>query len=610
MDSHFRTLTNITIAAVCLAAIAALYAGGYIGLFNDLSFDDIIRKTSGVDSVYYGAKAFYFGETGRFTNGLLTQHSGLYELAVYRKLHLVLGFFWVLSVWLFFSSFIKLTRSSGNAGACLLFTSSIILIFIANAPNLGEWWFWYTTASLYLAGSSLALIGFYFYISALRQNRPWQWWTAGLILFLAAGNSEMVMLAVLAVCIAILPTQIPGKFNWYVCIPLVWVVAAVILVIASPGTSARLEMVTGTGHMQMSYENLRHLPLNIITTLGKGLSYWVSDSFWLLALSIAFFMGLILRGNNSFKTSTQTLLILSLVAIMVLCSQAALVVLMDWKININDASRTSNQAYFWFLILLILVGFVIGQLTHQTLQSLGRINVAARTGLIITSSILIFNAWHGKNIMVMADDILLNKPSRQEESILEWDRLIEQAKQQGLKNIVVHNMVPANTLTVYRRGPSIDPEYPMNRYWAKYKGLAKDVSFTRHNFDKRLFQSVQNNYTPLDKQFNLLSYRDRYRNYALIQVPKSVKSDRKLCLTIEPENNQTFTETLKDENFSKLEFRWHKNQHCTRFGRRRMFCERFSADWVCRIPLPQEFTGKIKANWENSFVEIQSSAND
>ena len=58
------------------SALTLLLAGSYIGLFNDLTFDDIARKVAGHRSIIGGAKAFYLGETGRFTNELLTQHAG------------------------------------------------------------------------------------------------------------------------------------------------------------------------------------------------------------------------------------------------------------------------------------------------------------------------------------------------------------------------------------------------------------------------------------------------------------------------------------------------------------------------------------------------------
>ena len=119
-DRLARYLFSVSIVLAVLSACVVFFAGAYIGSYNDLTFDDIARKVAGNHSIIGGAIAFYFGETGRFTNGLITQYSGLYELRVYRYLHIVNGLLWVFSLGYFIHSFLQYLKVPKSNSRCVV----------------------------------------------------------------------------------------------------------------------------------------------------------------------------------------------------------------------------------------------------------------------------------------------------------------------------------------------------------------------------------------------------------------------------------------------------------------------------------------------------------
>ena len=576
-----------------VGALTLLLAGSYIGLFNDLTFDDIARKVAGHRSIVDGAKAFYFGETGRFTNGLLTQHAGLYELSVYRYLHLVNAFIWVSSLLFFVISFCRYEKVQERWFVTLLLSSSIIISMIANAPNLGEWWFWYATASLYMFGSSLLLVGFGFVLQALHTQKPYYWLLASFFLFFAAGCSEMIMLICIASSGIIFLICFIRARNRQASLPFLFSLIAGALVVFSPGTSARLEMISGQGVFTQIMTQWSDLPLGIYLTALDTIQFWFRDSFAPLISFIGLLSGLLTGRHDHCNWRLLLLLITQLITILVtLC---VLVVLMDWKININDTSRTSNLAYFLFLLLWQLICFSVGQYFARWVATSNKF-LFVNTFLLGAIFLLLIAGYKSYNFSVMHDDIRFDRPSRQQISIAGWDAVILKAKKNKQQEIVVPNMISANTLTVYRYGPALDPNYPINNYWKQYKGLSKQ-SFSRRNFDRALLRSVHDQYRPIEDGYNLQTYSDRYRSYLIVQIRKGTRSQNPFCVALQPLVQRSYSDRLRDENYPKLQFNWKNNELCRRFGARKLYCEPYKLDWMCRIPIPLAFRGELMTSW-------------
>ena len=594
-------------AACCFAVSAALLVlvgGMYIGLYNDLAFDDIARKFLNNKSVFGAAKAYYLGETGRFTNGLITQHSDLYELTVYRSLHIILAIIWVASLFMFLKSFFQYFRIEQKNLYSILLCSLLVLVMIANAPNLSEWWFWYTTASLYMFGASLLLLAYYFILSALEYDSKILWWLSGVVIFFAAGSNEMVMFV--AISITMIITLAIGRENKHIFIPCIFVLIGGLVVVMSPGTAARLETVSGKNVFSQVSSQLLDLPSGIMLTMLGAIKYWTKDIFWLLLLLLiaGFVCGCIVNCRPNERISIRPLLLLGVMLIIMVASLSTLVVLMDWKININDPSRTNNLAYFLFLLMVVLNSFYVGLVCNQKFKFSYSILGLGGIILLIISSLLIFISIRGNNVETMYDDIKFDKPRRQMLSILHWNKIIAEAKASGEKDIVVPNMVPANTLIVYRRGPAIDPNYAMNRYWKRYKGLTTQ-NFSRRNFDHLLLKSVRQQYQPINSLFNLQYYKDKFRNYLIVQIPERTLNLDKFCINLLPEGAKNYSLRLRDENFARLFFVWKDNSLCTDFVTRKVYCEPYKSDWFCRIPLPLSFSGLIRTEWGEVREEIK-----
>jgi len=590
---------------VVLAALLALGAGMYIGLYNDLTFDDIARKLANNSSVWGGAKSFYLGETGRFTNGFISQHSGLYDLPVYRSLHIILATIWVACLWLFLKSLFRYFAIQQKYTVATLFCGFIVLVTIANAPALGQWWFWYATASLYMFGTSLLLLSYHVILDALEFKSKALWWLSGLVIFFAVGSSEMIMFVAISTSLVLALVLAIRQQNNYAIIPFVFAVMGGLLVVLSPGTSTRLATVSGNSvYMQVSSQ-LLELPSGILQTMLSGIKYWTKDVFWLLLLIAGFASGLLVDINDSKRVNIKTALVLLIMFAVIVISLSALVVFMGWKININDPSRTNNLAYFLFLLMIAVNSLYAGLLCKQKLKfSLPVLNSIGVVLLLVSLSTIVVSS-HSNNIEVMYEDIKYNKPERQMLSIKHWDKVISEAIDNGETNVVVPNMIPANTLTVYQRGPAIDPSYAMNRYWKGYKGLVNNQKFSRRNFDQFLLESVRQQYQPITGKYNLQSYKDKYRNYVIVQIPERTRNVEKLCINLLPDNDKNYSLRIRDENYAQLFFYWESNHLCTDFVSRKVYCEPHKGDWLCRIPLPLSFSGVVKTVWGNVQKEIK-----
>ena len=606
MSFNITSKTTI-LASICLSvwAIIILFSGFYIGWFNDLAFDDIARKMANNSSVIGAAKAFYLGETGRFTNGLITQHSGLYELSIYRKLHIVLAVLWAVACWLFLYNFIKFLYGHAKKAHVAFLSSLLVILMLANAPNLSEWWFWYTTASLYMFGAALLLFAYSLIFVALRTNQTLFWWLAAMACFVAVGTNELVMVILLSsLCVLTFFCLVLG-ISKGICIPMLFTILATALVVLSPGSAARMEMVLASDAQlnQSFFFQIATLPKDVIKTLLSAVKYWSKDSFWLISLLAGFFVGLSQQKTPTDNQKSLFLRFATVTIIIGLCFLAAtialstLVVLLDWKININDPSRTNNIAYFVVLLLLLIGGLSFGSMVSHRFAT--NKQYVSSLGLFCVTIAALFASGFSSNVQIMFDDIRFNKPQRQMLSIQHWDKLIETAKQERLQEVVVPNMVVANTLIVSRRGPAIDPNYSMNGYWKRYKRLGKKWSFSRRNFDKDLLNSVHENYQPLTGKYNIQTYQDQYRQYIIAQVPARTSVSAPLCVTLNSKNQRKFSTKIRDENFVYLFFQWQENQLCVDFVSRRIYCEPYKENWFCRIPLPLNFRGEAIITWQS-----------
>jgi len=604
-----RRIPGMATLFLALAAIATLGAGFYIGLYNDLAFDDIPRKMAGNHDVFAGALRFYLHETGRFTNGVLTQYSGLYELEVYRKLPIVLGCLWFLSLWLFLSGVLESFGAKHSRQTALAISALLIVVMVANAPNLAEWWFWYTTASLYMFGTTMLLFtGAAMFHAANRNSVTW-WWIAGVLMFITIGTNELVMAVAAGAGFVFVAGLFLSRRRFAPVIPVLFTLAGVAAVVLSPGTTRRLQMVSGQGTFEQFLDQLLALPIGIMQTLFSGLAYWTQDLFWVAVIVVSLMFGVFSGRNSKLRISRGTFVLLALIWAATFLALSAVVVMMDWKININDPSRTANLAYFLFLLLMAIAGFALGGFLAGCFELSDRVTNGVAILLPLACLATVAIAWRTENIEVMVEDIRLNKPVRQAQSIALWDELIADAKRNGEREIVVPNMIPANTLVVYRRGPAIDPEYRMNKYWTRYKDIL-GWSFSRRNFDRDLLEFIETKFEPLTKRFEVKPYRDEYRNYLVVQVPRETRGGDKFCMDLKPDDGSIIYEKVRDENFGSLYFNWRHNHHCTRFGMRRIFCEPADGEKFCRIPLPLSFSGAVDVSWGQAtqMVSIRSGA--
>ena len=588
---------------ILIAVLSLLLAGAYIGFFNDLTFDDIIRKLANHSSILGGAKAFYFGETGRFTNGLISQHSQLYNLNVYRYLHIILSIIWVVSLFLFLKGIFDLYRVEKKIIAALFSSSLIVLMMLANAPNLSEWWFWYATASLYMFGASMLLLTYWLILKAIELDSTFLWYLSSIFAFFATGTSEMVMFLALSTVFIIAVSVLVFYRQKGVLLPLSMVLLGSLVVVLSPGTSARLEDVSGGGILSQLSSQLLLLPSGIMKTMISAIQYWLKDIYWAVLLFAMFVAGFIFKLKINKSLSLKPLLLSLILLFFLLFSESSLVVLMDWKININDPSRTNNFAYFFFLVFISVNGFLAGSYCKQRWEYPFVITHVASGLLVGLVLISLSISWNSNNIQVMYEDIKFDKPQRQQASIRHWRELMDSAINNKQKYVSLPNLIPANSLTVSRYGPSIDPHYIMNRIWSQYLGKKK-VKISRRNFDKDMLQHISTNHQPLKSSYELMSYNDQYRNYLIAQIPAKTKNKNTFCVKLNSDSFKNYFVKLRDENFAQLFFLWNNNEHCTNFVSRKVFCEPYEKEWLCRIPLPLNFSGTAQTSWSNEIREI------
>ena len=588
-----------SILLVLSFSVAVLAAGIYIGLFNDLSFDDMRRVT---DRGRGWFKKLINFEVGRFVNGLIVLNPFLYDLSVYRSLHIVNIVVWTLSLWMFVYSYLEQFDLANTGRACLYITASFFLVMTTNAPNLGEWWFWFAASSVHMLGSALFLLGHGFLLKALRSRKGRHWVMASLVLFLCAGNNEQTLLVCLITCAAIALVYFQRGSYWPV-LPLASVLVAVVVVISFPGTNSRLEAVTGDGLLVQMKSRIIPVFSEVIPTLWGGIKYWTNDLLWLVLGLCSFLVAAtVTRSRTSQPTMAMILFVLG-ISIVALFAIAGMVVILEWRVNINDTSRFNNVAYSMFLLAVTLNCFNLGlYATSRWGKPLPAQGVLQTAILILTLALCVFSM-QTYNVRMAAEDIRFNRPARQAASIRHWDEIFESAKASGARDIVVPNMIPAHTLTVHRYGPKLDPTYNHNKKWMFYKGL-EGRKFTSRHFDRELLEAVHGAHQPLDAPYNLAAYRDPYRNYVLTQVREGTTDPEPMCVVLHGNNGAPIETVTWDETHRNLTFPWHDGMHCTDFVSRKLYCEPYRESWFCRIPLPLEFTGTATVRWGDHEQDI------
>ena len=589
-----------TAGIISVVALLILGCGVYIGVFNDLTYDDFHRNTY-TDSSWF--ERYYGFGTGRFTNGLMVLHPQIYELEVYRLLHIANIAVWIAGIWVFWSTYFRFLEVESPPWALVLFISVFFTAMTSNAPNLGEWWFWYATASYYMFGVSMFLFWLSGMFAALKSGKMVHWILTGVLVFFAAGVNELLMFIGLVVTGLVMVVTVVRRGDSGSVLPFVGAVAGAAIVFLSPGTSSRVREVTGNSVWDQFSSKVSVMVTDLPPALLAGFSYWTDDTVWLWTGLIFLAVGLVAVPSaiprRVYLNALRVLGTSSIIMILI----GVLVVLLDYKININDPSRYNNIAYCLFLGMISLNAFNIG----LVLGTVSRVHeLAATVGiplLLAFTVILGVSAFRSYNVEVMLEDIRLNKPARQAASIRHWKEIAERAKAAEIKEVVVPNMVPAHTLTVYRYGPKMEESYYFNRLWGRYFGLSHQT-FSKRHFDRDLLKAVMDDYRPLEDQYRLSSFRDHYRNYLLVQVPENTGNTASFCVSLVglPE---TSSAAVRDETHRNLLFDYKDNEHCTDFHSRRLYCEPHAGSWICRIPLPLSYTGPVRTSWDGSIRELQ-----
>jgi len=83
-----------------------------------------------------------------------------------------------------------------------------------------------------------------------------------------------------------------------------------------------------------------------------------------------------------------------------------------------------------------------------------------------------------------------------------------------------------------------------------------------------------------------------------MQIRKGTRSQEPFCVALQSFRKRNYSVRLRDENHPKLQFNWQNNELCRRFGARKLYCEPYKGDWMCRIPLPLAFRGEILTSWD------------
>ena len=452
-------------------------------------------------------------------------------------------------------------------------------------------------------GASMLLLTYWLILKAIELDSTFLWCLSSIFAFFATGTSEMVMFLALSTIFIIATSVLILYRQKGVLLPLSMVLLGSLLVVLSPGTSARLEDVSGDGILSQLSSQLLLLPSGVIKTMISAIQYWMKDIYWVVLLFAMFAAGYTFNLRVDKPLSLKPLLLSLILLFCLLFSESSLVVLMDWKININDASRTNNFAYFFFLVFISINGFLAGSYCKQRWEFPFIISHVA-SGLLVSLMLISLSiSWNSNNIQVMYEDIKFDKPQRQQASINHWRELMDSAIKNKQKYLSIPNLISANTLTVSRYGPAIDPHYIMNGIWSQYLG-EKKVKISRRNFDKDILQYISEHHQPIKSSYELMSYNDQYRSYLIAQIPVKTKNENTFCVKLNSHSHQNYSVKLRDENFAQLFFLWNKNEHCTNFVSRKVFCEPYQKEWLCRIPLPLNFSGTVQTSWGNESREI------
>jgi hypothetical protein len=601
MNQKWLPLAN---AIVLAGAGLVLSAGLYIGLYNDLSIDDLWRSAWNGRTYWEKIVGWYNHENGRYTNAILVLYPEIYRLGVYRLLHIVTMAAWIACLWVFFASYLKTLNIDRARAVTALLTGSIVLVMTANAPNLGEWWFAYWGASYYMLGSALLLLSYAYILKAVQSRGTGYWYVAGVVMFLAVGSLELTMFIGTMTTAMIAAVLVIRYRQTISLVPFGFALAGSIIQLVAPGLTRRLGSATGSGSiLDQVTAQLAQIYHQLIPTLWAGAGFWTRDSLWLY-LAVVCFLGGIGARNTSRETSRGgTMLFVAALSISILVLLGVVIVALEFKINMNDESRASNFMNYMFLLALGLNSFNLGLLAGKFLKGIPAFTTIQGVALAVSTSLLVAIALTRENVEIMVEDIRLDKPARQSESIAHWDQLIQQAKSDGKAEVTVPNMVPALSLAVYRYGPKMDPGYWLNKHWKKYKGLDNQV-FTKRHFDRALLQSVHDRFEPIEDGYNLQTYQDQYRNYVIAQVPEWTTNTAQFCVELQPQSGESYSLRLRDENHARLFYQWDNNRFCADFVSRRLYCEPHRQSWFCRIGLPLDFSGQLETSWGENTRKI------
>lgn len=241
--TEFNFLLSVLIVGI--SSVVFLIAGIHIGLYNELAYDDFSRSVDTGLSYWKGVLDWYYYHNGRYTNALIADSHLLYQSKVYRILHITSVGAWILALFYFVRAYFSLVKLTPGLMITTVVASALFLASTANSPNISEWWFWYASSSVYMIGGAMLLFGLGLFIKACKTNRIDYWFWSGMVLFFSAGNHEVIVMISGAVIGTVFLVLAFTKRRYLPLIPLVFILVGMAMILHSPGTSSRLNSVSG-----------------------------------------------------------------------------------------------------------------------------------------------------------------------------------------------------------------------------------------------------------------------------------------------------------------------------------------------------------------------------
>ena len=598
MKNNIKTANYITWSLLFLLLIV-LTASIFIGLFNYLGHDEFLRSRAYKNIGYFDQVFKYFIKNGNFSNLLFVSGSAVNDLPTYRYHHIWLMGVMMLSTWLFISSFLKAVLIENSKKLTIAIFSSIIISIIVATPNIGQFWYWYATSTSYMMSLAFYLIILSILLRIYTSEKTNVTWLVilSLLCFLTVGLSDLAMTVLLSTMTLALFVSLLNKQKQII-VPWLFTIVGCLLIAIS---KTRLSKPDEISPVIQIFKNIQ-VGLNQLGKISfEAILYWLS-SFQIIALVLLTIMVVfIVVDREKIKANIFKIFIISSIfSALLLLSIMIQAIILENKLPLSIPTRLASLAWCLFMVMMVVNSVLLALWIKRTVQIKPQMLVNS-LGVV---ALLIFCVvtYMQQNTQFMISDILNDRGQRQSDGIQNWNEIIQQAKVEENKSIVVPALNSMHTLSHIRtRGITSNPEKRTNKYFIYHHGLNnKEYKVSRANFDKDIRDKLFAEYQSRGTNFNLNYYRDDYRNYLLIQVPFKTKDGNQFC--IQMVDNPTYFETTVDEDFfdfkfDRLELNWVSGIHCTTFKSHGLYCDQVNEDYFCRAPMPTNYTGPVDVEW-------------